>query len=306
MPDKSPFSSPGKIIEVALRLFGGMLAFMGGVCVLFSAIGLLKGDEDSLVALIVGAIMLAIGIAMFKLGKRAATAVDERLFRIRVDTDTGEVESLDEDKEVYKENFEAYGRSVERVTVRRKPVNEKGDPVESYAVQRAYRISDQNRFIVGRNRSLLQFSLGLVLWIVAFFYSNGLDVILSKGALDFDFLSFIPALVGLIFVVIGGLDEHVVIDKAESSVKRDRAWFFLRFTKLCKWHQFDHVLIRRTTSEMLDSNDNAMSGDVEAGYRVSLCGTESLDLIRFDDVFDARALARKVADYTGFVVKEDL
>ena len=298
--------SPGKIIEVILRIFGYMLGFMGALCVLLALISLLTGKDDYLTGFASGVIMLAIAFGLLKLGKRAGLAIDERLSRFGLNPETGDIEPFAEKSEVYRDKFDTFGGRVERVEVRRKHVDEKGNPVDSYSVQKAYRISDQDRFIVGRNHSVIQFSLGVIFWIIAFFYSNGYKAVIGHGAWDIDFIPFIMVLVGIIFIVIGGLDDHVEIDKHEGWVKRDRAWFFLHFSNRFLLSQFDHVLIRRADSEKMDNFNILTSTDEDICYQVCLSGSELLNLYSFGSVFDSRDLALKVAGYNGFAMKDDL
>ncbi|SPD75965.1 membrane hypothetical protein [uncultured Desulfobacterium sp.] len=305
MTDKLTSLSPGKIIDLILRMFGYMLGFMGAICVLSAGIDLFRGKDDYLSGLISGAVMLAISVGALKLGKRAGLAVDERLSRFGVNFGAGDTKPLDENSEVYREKFDTYRGTVEHVEVRKKPVDEKGKPVDSYAVQRAYRISDRDRFIVGRNRNMIQFFLGVIFWIIAFFYSNGYKAILGQGRWEFDFLSLIMVLVGIIFTFIGGLDDHVEIDKHEGWVKRDRAWVFIPFIRRYPLSQFDHVLIKRSDSEIVASLNSDASADDEIHYKVCLSGSEFLALYTFSSFFDARDLAQKVAGYTGFPVKDD-
>lgn len=68
-----------------------------------SLIGLLRGDEDYLIGLITGTVLLAVAIGMLKRAKRVRLAEDERLLRIRVNSTAGDIESLDENREVYHE-----------------------------------------------------------------------------------------------------------------------------------------------------------------------------------------------------------
>jgi hypothetical protein len=305
MPDHSPLKTPGEMIRFALRFFGWMLGFMGAFCLFINLFPLATGGEISFAVLVAGAGMLTAGVAIFRVSGRFGSLLDERLQGVLLNRESTRNDTVDGNTELDAGPSASPGSGIGRKAVYRKSADAPGDPADSHLAQKAYRIGDRNRFIVSRKRSMTKahYAIGVVFLIIAFFYSNGHHAVMEDGSWEIDFISLIMLLLGLANVIVAGLNRHVEIDRGEGWVKHGWKWLCFRFANRFPLYQFDHVLIRRLAS--YESVDASIWQPVGADWEVLLRGAESLNLIYFDKVSDARELAQRVADDTGFVVKEE-
>ena len=305
MPANLQFKTPGEMIRFALRCFGWMLGFMGAFCVLINLLQLATGGEISLAGLIAGAGMLTAGVAMFRVSERISTLLEELIPGVRLNRESDRHDTVDGKRDLDAGPSVSSGSGVRRKTMYRKSVDARSYPADRHLAQKVYRIGERNRFIVSRTRSMKKayYAIGVVFLIIAFFYSNGYNAVMEKGSWEIDFISLIMMLIGLTNVIVAGLNRHVEIDRGKGWVKHGWKWLSFRFSNRFPLRQFDHVLLRRLAS--YESDDASIWQPVEAEWEVVLRGAESLNLLYFDNVSDARELAQKVANYTGFAVKEE-
>ncbi|MCW5603148.1 MAG: hypothetical protein KIT18_01160 [Burkholderiales bacterium] len=284
-------------IKLALRLFGGLLIFMGGIML---AVGLIDDDVDALAPVIIGVVMLALGIGLLFLPKKLARAFGETVASPHGNPETGAGNRVTSAR-----TFQAGNSTIQHTVVHERPAGADGELPEFENVRKTWRMDERDRFICGRGRSAVLFCIGLGFWIAFFFYSDGWQALFADGSWSFDMFSAGMILAGLIFVAAGGLKQELVIDKAVGRVLRDWSWLFVHFPKTFPLSRFDHVAVRYKVHQSNHRDSSGMQR-TETRYEVLLSGNEDLYITGFENPFHALALARRVAEYTGFPVKEEL
>lgn len=295
--DTTPGPQPGDVAKLVLRIFGGLFILLG-VLTATSLIGLLRGTHDNWGGAVFGLVMLGIGIGLLRLQGWASRRLNDWTAAVR--------ERDGRDMDVFEDRVQVGGRVVRHSHYRTKSVDAEGRPVDSPRVRKLWRLDEQDRFVSARERTPALMVIGLLLLAAAAFLFDLHKVLLGSGGWDTDPFNFALVLLGLLFFVAGGMRSELIIDRRGGRVLQHRSLLGFSFDKDRPLAHFDHLRIRRHVSSRSSQEGGRSRRSTEIRYGVELAGDELIPVARFDSPFDAQALARRISEYTGFAVKEDL